>query len=26
MDFLESRQVELKGLDGLHQLFSIDLA
>ena len=23
--FLEGREVELKGLDGLHQLFAVDL-
>ena len=26
IDFLESRQVELKGLDGLHRLFAVKLA
>jgi adenylate cyclase len=26
IDFLESRQVELKGLDGLHRLFAVNLA
>ena len=25
VDFLESREVELKGLDGLHRLFAVDL-
>lgn len=26
IDFLESREVELKGLDGLHRLFAVNLA
>lgn len=25
IDFLESREVELKGLDGSHRLFAVDL-
>lgn len=26
IDFQESREVELKGLEGLHRLFALDLA
>jgi class 3 adenylate cyclase len=26
VDFLESREVELKGLDGSHRLFAVDLS
>jgi hypothetical protein len=25
IDFAESREVELKGLDGVHRLFAVDL-